>query len=340
MRSTASWRWSPWSGRPRRRPPWPGMTGRWSSCTLAPRTRGGAGRWNGWRWSAASWPAKGPAWPWSARRLSVDWSTGCSTGSTATQPTWPAGSALAVWPGCSSRPPCWSATIQDPGIWPPPSARPPLPSTGVSTSPPTGRCAEPGTGPRPPGGCTARSAAPTASNRTAGPPTTPPSSPTSPPTRSWPRPSTCSRPKPPGHRPDDHVPALDRFARVGGRQGHPASSSVLGRCRATRWWPPPGGLLGRIVDRWLLRGRRGRRVVIGSRLRAAAAERVHRRFELQEVLVRGRLALVGIDQLTGGLDKSGDALVAGRILLGHDTSLADPRTPPAVVPDERPNHAG
>ena len=65
----------------------------------------------------------------------------------------------------------------------------------------------------------------------------------------------------------------------------------------------------------------GRRVVIGSRLRAAA-ERVHRRFELQEVLIRGRLALVGIDQLTGGLDKPGDTLIAtDRILLGHDTSL-------------------
>jgi hypothetical protein len=76
--------------------------------------------------------------------------------------------------------------------------------------------------------------------------------------------------------------------------------------------------------------------VIGSRLWAAAAERVDRRFELQEVLIRGRLALVGIDELTGSLDKLGDALVAAdRILLGHDPSLADPRTPPAVVPDER-----
>jgi hypothetical protein len=36
-----------------------------------------------------------------------------------------------------------------------------------------------------------------------------------------------------------------------------------------------------------------------------------------------------------GLVKPGDALVADRIPLGHDTSLADPRTPPAVVPDER-----
>jgi hypothetical protein len=57
------------------------------------------------------------------------------------------------------------------------------------------------------------------------------------------------------------------------------------------------------------------------RLRVAAVQRVHRRFELQEVLVRGRLALIGIDQLTGGLDEPGDALVAAdRLLLGHDTS--------------------
>jgi len=62
--------------------------------------------------------------------------------------------------------------------------------------------------------------------------------------------------------------------------------------------------------------------VIGSRRRTAAAERVHRRFELEEVLIRGRLALVGINQLTGGLDEPGDALVAAdRILLGHDTSM-------------------
>jgi hypothetical protein len=89
-----------------------------------------------------------------------------------------AGSALEVWPGCSSRPPSWSATIQDPGIWPPPSAQPPSPSTGMSASPPTGRCTEPGTGPRPPGACTARPAAPTAWKRTAGPTTRPRSSPT------------------------------------------------------------------------------------------------------------------------------------------------------------------
>jgi hypothetical protein len=36
-----------------------------------------------------------------------------------------------------------------------------------------------------------------------------------------------------------------------------------------------------------------------------------------------------------GLVKLGDALVADRIPLGHDPSLANPRTPPAVVPDER-----
>jgi ADP-heptose:LPS heptosyltransferase len=58
----------------------------------------------------------------------------------------------------------------------------------------------PDTGPRPPGGWTAPSAAPTASSRTAGRPTTPRSSPRSPPTRSWPRPLTCSRPRPPDER--------------------------------------------------------------------------------------------------------------------------------------------
>jgi hypothetical protein len=62
--------------------------------------------------------------------------------------------------------------------------------------------------------------------------------------------------------------------------------------------------------------------VIGSCLLAGAAQRVDRRFELQEVLIRGRLAFVGIDELTGGLDEPGDTLVAAhRILLGHDTSV-------------------
>lgn len=58
---------------------------------------------------------------------------------------------------------------------------------------------------------------------------------------------------------------------------------------------------------------------------AAAAQRVDRRFELQEVLIRGRLALVGIDQLTGGLDEPGDTLLAtNRLLLGeHPITLVD-----------------
>ena len=43
------------------------MTGRWSSYILAPTTRGGAGRWSGWPPPAASWPASGHGWPWSAR---------------------------------------------------------------------------------------------------------------------------------------------------------------------------------------------------------------------------------------------------------------------------------
>ena len=76
----------------------------------------------------------------------------------------------------------------------------------VSASTPTGRCTEPGTGPRPPGGCTALPAVPTASKKTAGPTTRPRSSPMSPSTRSWLRPSTCSRPRPPGHGPDDTRP--------------------------------------------------------------------------------------------------------------------------------------
>src|SRR5215203_2798431 len=131
-------------------------------------------------------------------------------------------------------------------------------------------------------------------------------------------------------------PAMARSA--GGepyRPAHPALAAAGlpdGGHRLAAYW-------GISVDRWLPRGRRGRRVVIGSRLRTAT-QRVHRRFQLEEMLVRGRLALVGIDQLTGGLDKPGDTLVAtNRLLLGHDISLADPRTPPAVVPDERPNHA-
>ena len=45
--------------------------------------------------------------------------------------------------------------------------------------------------------------------------------------------------------------------------------------------------------------------MIGSCLLAGAAQRVDRRFELQEVLIRGRLAFVGIDELTGGLDEPG-----------------------------------
>ena len=52
------------------------------------------------------------------------------------------------------------------------------------------------------------------------------------------------------------------------------------------------------VDRWLFRGRRGRPVVVGSCLLAGAAKRLYRRFKLQEVLIRGRLALKGIDQLS------------------------------------------
>jgi hypothetical protein len=65
--------------------------------------------------------------------------------------------------------------------------------------------------------------------------------------------------------------------------------------------------------------------VIGSRLRAA--QRVHRRLKLQEVLIRGGLALIRIDQLAGGLDQPSHALVAAdRILLSHHTSLAGPRT--------------
>jgi len=52
-----------------------------------------------------------------------------------------------------------------------------------------------------------------------------------------------------------------------------------------------------------------------------SAKRVDRRFELQEMLIRGRLAFVGIDELTSSLDEPGDSLVAHRILLGHDTSL-------------------
>src|SRR5215213_5385907 len=40
------------------------------------------------------------------------------------------------------------------------------------------------------------------------------------------------------------------------------------------------------------------------------------------MLIRGRLALVGVDQLTGGLDQPGDTLVAAsRTLLGHQSSL-------------------
>jgi hypothetical protein len=72
--------------------------------------------------------------------------------------------------------------------------------------------------------------------------------------------------------------------------------------------------------------------VIGSCLLAGAAQRVDRRFELQEVLIRGRLAFVGIDELTGGLDEPGDPLVAAhRILLGHDASVRS-ESSPAVVP--------
>jgi ADP-heptose:LPS heptosyltransferase len=48
----------------------------------------------------------------------------------------------------------------------------------VSALAPMGRCTGRGTGPRAPGGCTARPAVPTASKKTAGPPTRPRSSPT------------------------------------------------------------------------------------------------------------------------------------------------------------------
>ena len=40
------------------------------------------------------------------------------------------------------------------------------------------------------------------------------------------------------------------------------------------------------------------RVVAGSWPPAGAAQRLYRRFQLQEVLIRGRLALKGIDQLS------------------------------------------
>src|SRR5215212_6231991 len=39
------------------------------------------------------------------------------------------------------------------------------------------------------------------------------------------------------------------------------------------------------------------------------------------MLIRGRLALVGVDQLTGGLDQPGDTVAASRTLLGHQSSL-------------------
>jgi hypothetical protein len=50
--------------------------------------------------------------------------------------------------------------------------------------------------------------------------------------------------------------------------------------------------------------------VIGLCLPAGAVQRIHRRFELQEVLIGGRFALVGLDQFTGGLIELGNSLGA------------------------------